>query len=200
MDEIVTRAMAKWPNVPAVYGWLALDARGQWLIKGERIGNAGIVEFMGRNYDHDAQGRWFFQNGPQRVFVDLAYTPYVFRFDPDQAGAVVAQNAIPAKRVDSCWIDELGRVVVATDIGLGTIHDRDVEHLSRLFCNVDGTAPDEDSLLAAIEALQSGQEAALYLAWQQRRIPIQPIRSDDVLARFGIIARPQPAAGEEACT
>jgi len=200
MDDIVTRAMAKWPNVPAVYGWLALDARGQWLIKGERIGNAGIVEFIGRNYDHDVQGQWFFQNGPQRVFVDLAYTPYVFRFDPERSNALVAQNAMPAMRVDGCWIDELGRVVVATDIGIGTIHDRDVEHVSRLFCDFDGTAPDEDSLLAAIEALQSGQGTALFLAWQERRIPIEPIRSDHVCERFGIIARPQPAAGEEACT
>src|SRR3990170_3644456 len=34
IDDIVIRAMAKWPNVPVVYGWLALDRRGQWSIKG----------------------------------------------------------------------------------------------------------------------------------------------------------------------
>ncbi|TMH99667.1 MAG: DUF2946 family protein, partial [Betaproteobacteria bacterium] len=28
MDELVARSLAKWPNVPAVYGWLALDRRG----------------------------------------------------------------------------------------------------------------------------------------------------------------------------
>ncbi|MCD6666313.1 MAG: DUF2946 family protein, partial [Hydrogenophaga sp.] len=28
MDEIVKAAMAKWPQVPACYGWLGLDARG----------------------------------------------------------------------------------------------------------------------------------------------------------------------------
>ena len=28
MDDIVKQAMAKWPNVPHCYGWLALDARG----------------------------------------------------------------------------------------------------------------------------------------------------------------------------
>ncbi|HET8728586.1 MAG TPA: DUF2946 family protein, partial [Alphaproteobacteria bacterium] len=32
MDESVLRAMTKWPNVPAVYGWLQLDQRGNWLI------------------------------------------------------------------------------------------------------------------------------------------------------------------------
>ena len=79
MDEIVIRAIAKWPNVPAVYGWLSLDRRGNWAIKGERIRNPLIAEFIARNYAHDERGRWFFQNGPQRVFVRLAYTPLVYR-------------------------------------------------------------------------------------------------------------------------
>ena len=47
MDEIVVRGMAKWPNVPAVYGWLSLDRRGDWRIKGERIANPGVSEFIG---------------------------------------------------------------------------------------------------------------------------------------------------------
>jgi hypothetical protein len=33
------------------------------------------VNFIQRNYDHDAQGQWFFQNGPQRVYVELEATP-----------------------------------------------------------------------------------------------------------------------------
>ena len=33
MDEIVKKAMAKWPNVPACSGWLGLDARGQWYMR-----------------------------------------------------------------------------------------------------------------------------------------------------------------------
>ena len=92
MDDIVIRAMAKWPNVPAVYGWLALDRRGQWSIKSavpggsaaaaaefEPVTNPKLIEFIGRNYAHDEQGRWFFQNGPQRVYVKLDYTPLVYR-------------------------------------------------------------------------------------------------------------------------
>jgi len=48
MDEIVLRSMAKWPDVPAVYGWLALDRRGSFRIKTasgrfERIANAALV-------------------------------------------------------------------------------------------------------------------------------------------------------------
>src|SRR5688572_29243084 len=81
MDEIVARSMARWPNVPAVYGWLQLDRRGNWRIKGERIANAALREFIARNYHADERGCWYFQNGPQRVFVQLAYTPLVVHFE-----------------------------------------------------------------------------------------------------------------------
>ena len=40
-----------------------------------------LREFISRNYQADARGRWYFQNGPQRVFVSLAYTPLVIRFE-----------------------------------------------------------------------------------------------------------------------
>ena len=33
MDPIVRRAIARWPNVPAVYGWLKLDRRGRWSVR-----------------------------------------------------------------------------------------------------------------------------------------------------------------------
>jgi len=84
VDEIVARALAKWPGVPDVFGWLSLDRRGQWLLRKpaggrEAIANAALCEFIARNYSCDPLGRWFFQNGPQRVFVRLAYTPLVVR-------------------------------------------------------------------------------------------------------------------------
>src|SRR2546421_1903149 len=81
MDEIVARSMAKWPNVPAVFGWLSLDRRGNWLIKGERIANHALREFISRNYEADDTGRWYFQNGPQRVYVALAYTPLIVHYE-----------------------------------------------------------------------------------------------------------------------
>lgn len=79
MDETVLAAMARWPDVPHVYGWLSLTARGQWRMRGEPIANAAIRDFIGRNYGCDEDGRWFFQNGPQRVYVTLELTPWVYR-------------------------------------------------------------------------------------------------------------------------
>src|SRR3989344_5797021 len=94
MDDIVLRGMAKWPNVPAVYGWLSLDRRGHWLLKGERVVKPGIAAFFGRNYSRDDQGRWFLQNGPQRVYVTLDYTPHVYRVTspPDAPLALAAHR------------------------------------------------------------------------------------------------------------
>ena len=97
MDAIVEQAMRKWPNVPHCYGWLGLDQRGQWWLrdlaaqaagdfahsKGSRLEHTQLIGFIERNYAADAQGCWFFQNGPQRVFVELENTPLVWRVQAD---------------------------------------------------------------------------------------------------------------------
>src|SRR4051812_44740937 len=101
MDDIVLRGMAKWPNVPSVYGWLSLDRRGQWRIQGESISNRHVIAFIGRNYYHDERGCWFFQNGPQRVFVTLDYTPMVLR---------IAEPALAALAVDTHAGSQVGRM------------------------------------------------------------------------------------------
>ena len=91
MDQIVAAAMRKWPTVPHCYGWLALDARGDWYLrdeptqlagpfskfKGSRIEHDGLRGFIQRNYECDAAGCWFFQNGPQRVYVELEAAPLI---------------------------------------------------------------------------------------------------------------------------
>ena len=41
MDDIVKAAMAKWPNVPNCYGWLGLDARGNWYMRDDNAQAAG---------------------------------------------------------------------------------------------------------------------------------------------------------------
>src|SRR5687767_7053595 len=123
MDEIVARSIAKWPNVPAVYGWLELDRRGNWLIKGSRIGNPALREFIGRNYGADERGCWFFQNGPQRVFVKLAYTPLVVHHEGER---LVDHCARPfASR--NVFQDDEGSVLIEGEHGVALLDDRDLE-------------------------------------------------------------------------
>jgi hypothetical protein len=122
MDAVVAQAMAKWPNVPDVYGWLTLDRRGNWLIKGEKIANAALREFIARNYECDAAGCWYFQNGPQRVFVRLAYTPWVVRYEGeewlDQCGRPFS--------AEQAYLDDEGSVLVAGAGRIALVDDRDL--------------------------------------------------------------------------
>ncbi len=146
MDDIVKAALKKWPNVPDCYGWLALDARGDWYmrddrtqaagpfpqVKGSRINHDKLKEFIHRNYDHDAQGAWFFQNGPQRVYVELEAAPLVWGVRKvDEGGAVrfevEAHTGQPAGAIKSAWLDESGRLFLDTDLGLGVVKSMDMD-------------------------------------------------------------------------
>lgn len=126
MDEAVARSLAKWPNVPAVYGWLELDRRGNWRIKGERIGNAALREFIARNYEADERGRWYFQNGPQRVYVKLAYTPLVVHFE----GEALVDHCGRAFRPLAEFLDDEGSVVLQGEGTAALLDDRDLERFS----------------------------------------------------------------------
>lgn len=122
MDDAVLRSMAKWPDVPDVYGWLSLDRRGNWLLKGERIGNLALREFISRNYTADSKGRWYFQNGPQRVFVALAYTPLVLHFEDE---ALFDHCGRPFQ-AENAFLDEEGSVLMQGRPGIGLLDDRDL--------------------------------------------------------------------------
>ncbi len=123
MDDAVARSIARWPNVPAVYGWLSLDRRGNWRIKGERIGNVALREFIGRNYGADARGCWYFQNGPQRVYVTLAYTPFVVRHEGARLLDQCGREVLPRRT----YLDDEGSVLVLGQYGIALLDDRDLE-------------------------------------------------------------------------
>ena len=174
MDEIVKQALAKWPHVPHCYGWLGLDARGNWYLrdqeaqargpftggspqgKGTRLQHEKLIDFIQRNYDCDAAGQWFFQNGPQRVYVELEATPWIWRVAPDFS--VQAHTGQPARN-QRCVLDERGCVYLETDLGFGLVHTLDME--------------------SAANAIESG-------LW----VPMD-ISASEMPARFGYVRSPQ---------
>ncbi len=198
MDANVIQAMARWPNVPAVFGWLELDRRGQWLIKGERIGNAAFNDFIGRNYSADSDGRWFFQNGPQRVFVRLHYAPFVYRAVPSEGNppGLETHTGLAVAQVREALVDEAGGLVLRTDAGVGVVSDRDLGLLAPLLQDAERRPLGE----AELEALLAGRAVAgAMLDWGPRRVPLQVVRSADVARRFAFDPDPRPAAGEPDC-
>lgn len=201
MDEIVLRGMAKWPDVPAVYGWLSLDRRGGWRIKGERVDNALVSAFIGRNYQDDEAGRWFFQNGPQRVFVTLDYTPWVYRILNTVAPvALECHTGTLAATLRGGWVDERGALLLESEHGVGVVHDRDLDRLLPALIDANGTPLDENALEELIALLQRGREVPLWIKLRESSIKVEPIRSDDVAKRFRFVVRPEPPAGEDVCT
>lgn len=148
MDDIVRQAMQKWPHVPDCYGWLGLGERGQWLMRddaaqaagpfagahssaasrGSVLQHQGLVAFIGRNYAVDARGCWYFQNGPQRVFVELQAAPWVLRVGTQAAAFAVQTHTGLDVDVRSAWCDEQGRLYLHTAAGLGLVHSQDMVH------------------------------------------------------------------------
>ncbi|TMH41659.1 MAG: DUF2946 family protein [Betaproteobacteria bacterium] len=196
MDEIVLRSMLKWPDVPAVYGWLSLDRRGSWMIKTvagrfERIAHAAVREFIGRNYASDPEGRWFFQNGPQRVFVALDYTPWVYRLDDAGQGLLAHTGAVP-RALEGVFLDDAGALLLKTEIGIGVLLDRDLPGFLERLADVGGRG-----LEGLLEEVARGAVTQAIL--QGRKVPIASVRSADVPSRFGFVARPAPRAGEPEC-
>lgn len=169
MDDIVKQAMAKWPNVPDCFGWLGLDARGQWFLrddavqaqgafpqsKGSLLEHEKLLAFIARNYASDDLGRWFFQNGPQRVYVELEAAPFVWRLQP--GGEVQAQTGALATP-QACLVDEQGRVYLVTELGLGLVHSQDVGLVA------DGL--------------------------EQQRWPQEEVQASSLPARFGFVPSP----------
>lgn len=196
MDEIVLRSILKWPDVPAVYGWLALDRRGNWMIKTvagrfERIAHVAVREFICRNYASDSEGRWFFQNGPQRVFVALDYTPWVYRLDDAGQGLLAHTGAAP-RALEAVFLDDSGALLLKTEIGIGVLLDRDLPAFLERLADVRGRA-----LERLLEEVARGAEAQAIL--QGKKVPIASISAAGVPSRFGFVARPAPRAGEPEC-
>ena len=152
MDDDVILAMAKWPNVPPAWGWLRLDRRGQWfLVKrdasdfneardglGSVVRNERMIDYIGRNYGSDAQGRWFFQNGPQRAYADLELAPWVLRIDktPERLHWLT-HTGIFAQQTLAAATDRTGNFYVLTELGLGLVDDRHLARLEHLLTTQD---------------------------------------------------------------
>lgn len=189
MDDAVLAAIARWPQVPAVYGWLGLDRRGQWRLQGEPVRHLGLAAFISRNYAATASGEWFFQNGPQRVFAALDYTPWVLRWSAAQG--LTCHTGGAATHPAGAWLDEDGNVLIGFDAGVGLVCDRDLPALLERF----SASPEpgrRDGQSALERFLGDPASHALWLHLDTDPLPVEPIRASAVPTRFGFNPAPQP--------
>ncbi|MDN7751560.1 DUF2946 family protein [Burkholderia gladioli] len=190
MDEIVRQALAKWPNVPHCTGWLLLDRRGDWRMRdeatqaagtpGTAIRHAALIAFIARNYERDEAGQWFFQNGPQRVYVELAYTPWIVRLSTDEHGVPsLTDQTGQAFEPASAWLDDQGGVLfsdASTPARVAALHDHDLG-------------------LFADHATLDEQGTGGRFHWRPGvDLALAPIGRDEVPARFAFVASPAARA------
>lgn len=194
MEDWVHRALARWPDVPALYGWLALDRRGRWRIKGETISRPQIIDTLNRNYAVDEHGRWYFQNGPQRGYVSLGRAPLLLRAEDD--GTLWTHRGEPISKLQAVYLDENGGLWFVTKLGPAALHEQDLgwalDHL-RL-----GTKPMPEAALTAALALRSGSKTPLVLQFAGQRLPVTRLDSAAAPAKLGFVSNPQPLPGERA--
>jgi hypothetical protein len=202
MDPSVLEAIARWPDVPAVAGWLSLDSAGRWRLHpegdaaqggpGEPIGNPAILAFINRNYDRDGQGRWFFQNGPQRVFVRLDAAPYILRTGAD-AATLETHTGRPVRGVSAWYLDDSHRLYAQTDAGPGMIAGRDMPALMEAMRLEDGA----DALDAATGLAEDQTLNVLHPA-SPKGAPLRRARHGALQHELGFVANPavdeKPAA------
>jgi len=198
MDDQVIAAMARWPNVPAVYGWLSLTARGEWRLhpRGEALNDSGspgeaitsppILQFIGRNYAGDEKGRWYFQNGPQRVYVRLDAAPYILHTtsEPADGGGLRTHNGLAVTAVSGWWLDSEGHLYARTEHGPALVAGRDLAAVMAMLQTPDG--PDIMDRLAqgpvAADAIPVGADGA----------PLNFCPAKDIPAVLGFERYPQP--------
>lgn len=197
MDEIVRQALAKWPNVPDCYGWLALDARGAFRMRdaaaqasnapGDVIRHTALLSFIYRNYARTADGAWFFQNGPQRVYVQLEQTPFIARTDPHHG--FITHDGTPMTTIEQVWITREGRLILGSGERIAMIDDRDLAECLPLLRLANKPVDDEQ----LIEVLENYQHE-LQLVYAGSALPILSLHDQNLGTALGF--DPNPAAAK----
>jgi hypothetical protein len=192
----------KWPNVPDVYNWLELDNRGNWCIKNEKISHKGLIKFINDHYSSDDKGRWFFQNGPQRVFVKLHSTPFILSIalNNDVIYFKTQTNQV-IQQIEQFWLDNNGRLLLSWGQYLGLLSDRDLLMMSDYIVPVNANGQQEFDQISDLDIPSSFSENKIpfNLKLNNRLYDIRPIRERDFSRLFNFEPNPAPPVGSPDC-
>ena len=192
----------KWPNVPDVYNWLELDNRGNWCIKNEKISHKGLIKFINDHYSSDDKGRWFFQNGPQRVFVKLHSTPFILSISlNDDVIYFKTQTNQVIQQIEQFWLDNNGRLLLSWGQYLGLLSDRDLSMMSDYIVPVNANGQQEFDQISDLDIPSSFSENKIpfNLKLNNRLYDIRPIREKDFSKLFNFEPNPAPPVGSPDC-
>ena len=192
-DKQVIRALEKWPNVPACYGWLRLNRRGRWLIQGQSISHIGAIEFLARNYGCDEYGRWFVQNGPQRAYCDLDYTPWIYHFDG--LNQLFTHTEKPALEMRGVVVDDAGDILIETEYGIGLLEDRDLARFLEILGLQSEATCTSDYIASRLANLEAKLHDSFEILMRGKPIVVQAMTVADVPVAFGFVPVPVSSDG-----
>ena len=184
--------------MPDVYRWLQLDSRGSWRLKDEKISHHGLVSFINKHYTSDEQGRWYFQNGPQKVFVTLEYTPYVISIETLNSKWIFkTHNGQVIEKLNRVFIDDHGNFLVSWDKFVGVIRDTDIALVADQL-RYDGSSL-YDINPAHLEALNTPrnrvEKTSFYFALENETYSVEAINKLLVKELFKFDPSPLPEDG-----
>ena len=193
MDELVKQSLTKWPNVPHCYGWLALEARGAFRMRdeaaqaahqqGDIIRHESLLAFIYRNYDCDNRGAWYFQNGPQRVYVELESTPFIARTDPELG--FVLHDRTPVHEIDQVFMTNAGQLIIQSEQKIAMLDNHDLAPCLSMLHLKDQAIADDDLLVWL-----SAPNQSLQMKLGQEFKNVEWVASNQLENRFGFIAHP----------
>jgi hypothetical protein len=202
MDEQVLRSLIKWPNIPHCFGWLALDRRGQWRMRdefaqanqlaGSVIQHTALNEFISRNYACDSLGRYFFQNGPQRVFITLDATPFIARMIPSKNGPQLLTQCGTEIKPQGALSDEKGNIYITGNIAQSLSNQIDGTVFTKTESLSVALLHDHDLDLFSDQSKVMEDACSFRGSWQWdgKDLPIEPIHSVELSERFHFIKAP----------
>ena len=164
----------------------------QHKLPGQVITHRSLNEFISRNYACDSLGRYFFQNGPQRVFITLDATPWVARITPSANGLELFTQGNNLIEASGALSDENGNIYILGKVKQLTYNEENKEQFSSQDCQTVALLHDHD--LDHFSRLAKLHEEACSFGgsweWQGKELPLDPIHSEELAARFQFITRP----------
>lgn len=185
------QSLAHWSRVPAAFGWLSLTPRGQWLIKGKPVTNGRLTAFINRQYRADEKGRWYFQNGAQRVFVTLQGLPLCFDLEVSAVHgqvALVAHTGRRVSRISAAYLTDSGELALQTDLGPGLLDDRAFVRVDELLRPCAGGDDLEQALLDLSQGRGAGVELALPVGHGVR---LRAVSRESLARHLGYVSDPE---------
>lgn len=167
-------------------------------LPGNAIQHAALNEFIARNYACDLEGKYFFQNGPQRVFITLDATPWIVRLIPANRDLSLLTQCQTLFEPQGALSDESGNIYITGLINQTMDEDRGSASEGKDFIQRESLsiALLHDHDLDLFSDLAKLHEQACSFggswSWHGKTLPIDPIHSNELSKRFGFIQKPKP--------